>query len=163
MGWQSCPAAPSPSPRMRVTAVAVAVPLAPSNVSPGFRGLPQSPSERGEAVDISANTRLLVFDPPEGPLSGAGREIAGAMRLDLQRELAAANRQLPINFITAHGDIPLSVQAMKGAVPSSSFRSRSVIRNPWMLFGSASLVIVPAGKRVDRTQGALRVPKSRGA
>ena len=34
--------------------------------------------------------------------------------LDLQRELAAANIQLPIVFITGHGDIPMSVQAMKG-------------------------------------------------
>src|SRR5271168_3744239 len=34
--------------------------------------------------------------------------------LDLQRELAAANRQVPIIFITGHGDIPMSVQAMKG-------------------------------------------------
>jgi DNA-binding NtrC family response regulator len=34
--------------------------------------------------------------------------------LDLQRELAAANRELPIIFITGHGDIPMSVQAMKG-------------------------------------------------
>jgi FixJ family two-component response regulator len=34
--------------------------------------------------------------------------------LDLQRELAAAHREIPIIFITGHGDIPMSVQAMKG-------------------------------------------------
>jgi FixJ family two-component response regulator len=34
--------------------------------------------------------------------------------LDLQRELAAAHRELPIIFITGHGDIPMTVQAMKG-------------------------------------------------
>jgi len=34
--------------------------------------------------------------------------------LDLQRELATADRQLPIVFVTGHGDIPMSVQAMKG-------------------------------------------------
>jgi FixJ family two-component response regulator len=34
--------------------------------------------------------------------------------LDLQRELALEKRELPIVFITGHGDIPMSVQAMKG-------------------------------------------------
>jgi FixJ family two-component response regulator len=39
--------------------------------------------------------------------------------LDFQRELTAGNRDLPIIFITGHGDIPMSVQAMKGARLSS--------------------------------------------
>ena len=34
--------------------------------------------------------------------------------LDLQRELKEAESDLPIIFITGHGDIPMSVQAMKG-------------------------------------------------
>ena len=33
--------------------------------------------------------------------------------MDLQRELAAANNPIPIIFITGHGDIPMSVRAMK--------------------------------------------------
>jgi FixJ family two-component response regulator len=33
--------------------------------------------------------------------------------LDLQRELAARDITLPIIFITGHGDIPMSVRAMK--------------------------------------------------
>ena len=40
--------------------------------------------------------------------------MPGQSGLDLQRELAAAKRELPIIFITGHGDIPMSVQAMKG-------------------------------------------------
>jgi FixJ family two-component response regulator len=37
--------------------------------------------------------------------------------LDFQHELAAADVQIPIIFITAHGDVPMSVQAMKrGAI-----------------------------------------------
>jgi FixJ family two-component response regulator len=40
--------------------------------------------------------------------------LPGKSGLDLQRELGTANRQLPIIFITGHGDIPMSVQAMKG-------------------------------------------------
>jgi FixJ family two-component response regulator len=34
--------------------------------------------------------------------------------LDLQRELKAAHSGIPIIFITGHGDIPMTVQAMKG-------------------------------------------------
>jgi FixJ family two-component response regulator len=40
--------------------------------------------------------------------------LPGQSGLDLQRELAAADIHLPIIFITGHGDIPMSVQAMKG-------------------------------------------------
>ena len=43
--------------------------------------------------------------------------LPGISGLDLQRELADANIQIPIIFITAHGDIPMTVRAMKaGAV-----------------------------------------------
>jgi FixJ family two-component response regulator len=40
--------------------------------------------------------------------------LPGRSGLDFQRELTAANIHLPIIFITGHGDIPMSVQAMKG-------------------------------------------------
>ncbi len=40
--------------------------------------------------------------------------LPGQSGLDFQRQLAAADVQLPIIFITGHGDIPMSVQAMKG-------------------------------------------------
>jgi FixJ family two-component response regulator len=39
--------------------------------------------------------------------------LPGRSGLDLQRDLAAAHITLPIVFITGHGDIPMSVQAMK--------------------------------------------------
>ncbi len=43
--------------------------------------------------------------------------LSGLNGLELQQALAAAGRALPIVFITGHGDIPMSVQAMKaGAV-----------------------------------------------
>ena len=43
--------------------------------------------------------------------------MPGLSGLDLQRELLAANTRIPIIFITGHGDIPMSVRAMKdGAV-----------------------------------------------
>jgi FixJ family two-component response regulator len=40
--------------------------------------------------------------------------LPGRSGLDFQRELAAANIHIPIIFITGYGDIPMSVQAMKG-------------------------------------------------
>jgi FixJ family two-component response regulator len=43
--------------------------------------------------------------------------LPGLSGLDFQRELAARNIRIPIVFVTGHGDIPMSVRAMKaGAV-----------------------------------------------
>jgi len=56
--------------------------------------------------------------------------LPGQSGLEFQRELAAAGRELPIIFITGHGDIPMSVQAMKsGAI---EFFTKP-IRNPEFL------------------------------
>jgi FixJ family two-component response regulator len=58
---------------------------------------------------------FLEADPPGGPTCLVlDVRIPGRSGLDLQRDLVAANRELPIIFITGHGDIPMSVQAMKG-------------------------------------------------
>ena len=44
-------------------------------------------------------------------------KLPGLSGLDLQQELAKLDVQIPIIFITGHGDIPMSVRAMKaGAV-----------------------------------------------
>ncbi len=40
--------------------------------------------------------------------------LPGSSGLDLQTELAKANICIPIIFITGHGDIPMTVRAMKG-------------------------------------------------
>ena len=58
---------------------------------------------------------FLKSDPPDGPTCLVlDVRLPGQSGLDLQRELTVANRELPIVFITGHGDIPMSVQAMKG-------------------------------------------------
>lgn len=56
--------------------------------------------------------------------------MPGLSGLDLQRELSAASIQIPIIFITAHGDIPMSVRAMKaGAVEflTKPFRDQDLL------------------------------------
>jgi FixJ family two-component response regulator len=58
---------------------------------------------------------FLQSDRPNGPTCLVlDIRLPGQSGLDFQRELAAANIEIPIIFITAHGDIPMSVQAMKG-------------------------------------------------
>ena len=52
---------------------------------------------------------------PEGPACLVlDVRLPGRSGLDFQRELAAANIHVPIIFITGYGDIPMSVQAIKG-------------------------------------------------
>jgi FixJ family two-component response regulator len=58
---------------------------------------------------------FLGSDPPDGATCLVlDVRLPGQSGLDLQRELAAAKREIPIIFVTGHGDIPMSVQAMKG-------------------------------------------------
>jgi len=56
--------------------------------------------------------------------------LPGISGLDFQRELASANIHIPIIFITAHGDIPMTVRAMKaGAVEflTKPFRDQDLL------------------------------------
>ena len=56
--------------------------------------------------------------------------LRGLSGLDFQRELAARNCHMPIIFITGHGDIPMSVRAMKaGAVEflTKPFRDQDLL------------------------------------
>jgi FixJ family two-component response regulator len=73
---------------------------------------------RSLGIDVQLFASISDFlksDPPRGPTCLVlDIRLPGQSGLDLQRELTAANRELPIIFITGHGDIPMSVQAMKG-------------------------------------------------
>jgi len=56
--------------------------------------------------------------------------LPGTSGLDFQLELAAMNIEIPIIFITGHGDIPMTVQAMKaGAVDflTKPFRDQELL------------------------------------
>src|SRR5882724_10777767 len=57
-------------------------------------------------------------------------ELSVRRSIERQRELTQSGIDIPIIFITAHGDIPLTVRAMKaGAVEflTKPFRSRSLL------------------------------------
>jgi FixJ family two-component response regulator len=56
--------------------------------------------------------------------------LPGLSGLDFQAELNRGNTQIPIVFMTAHGDIPMSVRAMKGGAIdflSKPFRDQDMI------------------------------------
>ena len=61
---------------------------------------------------------FLSYQRPEGPgCLVLDVRLPGLSGLDLQRELSLAGKQIPIIFLTGHGDIPMSVRALKaGAV-----------------------------------------------
>jgi FixJ family two-component response regulator len=64
---------------------------------------------------FSSVADFLKAGPSDGPTCLVlDIRMPGGSGLELQRDLAAANREVPIIFITAHADIPMTVQAMKG-------------------------------------------------
>jgi FixJ family two-component response regulator len=68
-----------------------------------------------EVKALASVPEFLSCPRPDGPTCLVlDVRLPGRSGLDLQRELSAANIQLPVIFITGHGDIPMSVQAMKG-------------------------------------------------
>jgi RNA polymerase sigma factor (sigma-70 family) len=68
-----------------------------------------------ETRQFSSVSDFLKADPTDGPSCLVlDVRMPGRSGLDLQRELAAAHREIPIIFMTAHADVPMSVQAMKG-------------------------------------------------
>jgi len=73
---------------------------------------------RSVGIDVQLFASIPDFfksDAPNGPACLVlDVRLPGQSGLDLQRELARTNREIPIIFITGHGDVPMSVQAMKG-------------------------------------------------
>jgi RNA polymerase sigma factor (sigma-70 family) len=78
----------------------------------------------------SADT-FLHRTPPDAPSCLVlDVRLPGLSGLDFQRELAARNIRIPIVFLTGHGDIPMSVRAMKaGAVEflTKPFRDQDLL------------------------------------
>jgi FixJ family two-component response regulator len=73
---------------------------------------------RSLGIDVQLFASISDFlksDLPDGPTCLVlDVRLPGQSGLDLQRELSSASRKIPIIFITGYGDIPMSVEAMKG-------------------------------------------------
>jgi len=87
-----------------------------ASVRASIQGLLKSAKLR--CASFGTAEEFLRSKPPEGPSCLVlDVSLPGVNGLDLQRELADAGVRIPIIFITGHGDIPMSVKAMKsGAV-----------------------------------------------
>jgi FixJ family two-component response regulator len=81
--------------------------------------------------EFSSVSDFLEADLPDGPTCLVlDVRMPGRSGLELQRDLATANRQVPIIFITAHADVPMTVQAMKGGAMeflTKPFRDQDLI------------------------------------
>ena len=100
----------------------------------------------GLRVETFGSAReFLTRQPPAAPgCLVLDVRLPGLSGLDLQRELAGAQITMPIIFITGHGDIPMSVRAMKhGAV--------EFLTKP---FGDEALLNA-IGQAIERSQAAL--------
>jgi FixJ family two-component response regulator len=86
----------------------------------------------GLSVETFASAREFLQSPrPDVPSCLIlDVRMPGLSGLDLQRDLTEANIHIPIIFITGHGDIPMSVRAMKaGAVEflTKPFRDQDLL------------------------------------
>jgi RNA polymerase sigma factor (sigma-70 family) len=84
-----------------------------------------------EVESFDSADSFLKKKPPDVPSCLVlDVRLPGLSGLDFQRELAARNIRTPIVFITGHGDIPMSVRAMKaGAVEflAKPFRDQDLL------------------------------------
>jgi FixJ family two-component response regulator len=86
----------------------------------------------GLRVEAFASAQEFLRSPrPEGPSCLVlDVRLPGLSGLELQQRLAEGDMAMPIIFITGHGDIPMTVQAMKaGAVEflSKPFRDQALL------------------------------------
>jgi FixJ family two-component response regulator len=98
---------------------------------------------------------FLISERPIGPTCLIlDVRLPGPSGLDFQRDLAEAGVPIPIIFITGHGDVPMSVQAMKrGAIEflTKPFRDQDLIDA--IQFGLAR---DRAGREIEKALRALR-------
>ena len=86
----------------------------------------------GLDVETYASAHEYLRRPPQQSPSCLVLDVRmpGLSGLDLQRELAHQGREIPIIFVTAHGDIPMTVKAMKAGAAeflSKPFRDQDLL------------------------------------
>ena len=84
-----------------------------------------------DAISFGSARDFLGFRMPDRPgCMVLDVRLPGSSGLDIQTHLAASGNTTPIVFLTGHGDIPMSVQAMKaGAIDflTKPFRDQALL------------------------------------
>jgi FixJ family two-component response regulator len=105
-------------------------------LSAGMKPVSFASTQELLASDVLGKPGCLILDV----------RMPGASGLDLQHHLAAAGNPKPIIFLTGHGDIPMTVQAMKaGAV---DFLTKPV-RDQTLLDAVVSGLATDAARRAE--------------
>jgi FixJ family two-component response regulator len=122
-------------------------------VSSSIQGLLKSAGFRSECFETAE--QFLQRQPPDGPSCLiVDVSLPGISGLDFQQQLKKAGLQIPIVFVTAHGDIPMSVKAMKsGAVEflTKPFEDRDLLGAVQQALASDT-----ARRRVETEEAGLR-------
>ena len=122
-------------------------------VRASIQGLLKSAGLRSECFETAE--QFLQRQPPDGPSCLiVDVSLPGISGLDFQQQLKKAGLQIPIVFITAHGDIPMTVKAMKsGAVEflTKPFEDKDLLGAVQQALASDT-----ARRRVEAEEAALR-------
>lgn len=93
-------------------------------------------SSRLQVTAFATARDFLSFARPDLPSClVCDVRLPGLSGLELQRELVSTGENIPVIFITGHGDIPMTVQAMKaGAVEflPKPFRDQDLLDAIWL-------------------------------
>jgi RNA polymerase sigma factor (sigma-70 family) len=102
----------------------------------------------------SAESFLEAVDPSEPCVLLLDQRMNGMSGLELQKELRIRGGDMPIIFITGHGDIPMSVIAMRsGAVTvlEKPFNNRQLIE-----YIEEALAVIRKNREIHQLQTTLR-------
>lgn len=107
---------------------------------------------------FGSTSELLNTDLPDRPgCLILDIRMPGLSGLELQNQLAARNETKPIIFLTAHGDVPMSVQAMKAGAVDFLLKP---VRDQTMLDAVSAAILIDIERRarervVDQIMGAF--------
>jgi len=114
--------------------------------------------------DIRVGTGIPVSPTSScSELPGTGRWSSGLNGLDLQKRVAVDRTDMPIIFITGHGDVPMTVQAMKAGAIEFLTKPFRRTRCCWAPSGTPSSAVVLRSLTRRRHARSVSLPVAQAA